>query len=84
MCLAIPAKVVALETAGVDALPSHATIDLEGVRRKVSVALLPDVKVGDWVIVHVGFALSKLDEDEAQRTLALAAAARGDAVGEAE
>ena len=68
MCLAIPALV--LELSGSDA----AVVELAGVRRTISLALLDDVAPGDYVIVHVGYALSKLDPDEAQRTLALFAA----------
>jgi hydrogenase expression/formation protein HypC len=65
MCLAIPAKVVEL-------LPDdQAIIDLSGVRKEVSLALVSDVVVGDYVIVHVGYALNKLDPDEAAKTLAL-------------
>jgi len=64
MCLAIPARVVEL-TGG-----DMARIDLGGVRKEVSLALVDDVAVGDYVIVHVGYALTKLDPDEAQRTLA--------------
>jgi hydrogenase expression/formation protein HypC len=69
MCLAVPARVVALPDA------ETALIDIGGVRKRVSLALVEDVGVGDYVIVHVGFALSKLDPDEAARTLALFAQA---------
>ena len=65
MCLAIPALV----TERLD--NDEAVIDLGGVRKQVSVALVPDATVGDYVIVHVGYAISKLDPEEAQRTLAL-------------
>ncbi|MDP2762610.1 MAG: HypC/HybG/HupF family hydrogenase formation chaperone [Sideroxyarcus sp.] len=65
MCLAIPALVVEL-------LPNDmARIDLDGVRKDISLALVEDVAVGDYVIVHVGYALQKLDLDEAAETLAL-------------
>lgn len=65
MCLAIPALVVEL-------LPNDmARIDLDGVRKDVSLSLVEGVSVGDYVIVHVGFALQKLDPDEAAETLAL-------------
>ena len=70
MCLAIPARVVSLQ--GSD----QATIDLAGVRKEISVALVPDVVPGDYVIVHVGFALAKLEPEEAEATLALFAEAR--------
>ena len=65
MCLAIPARVDELlgeETA---------VVSLGGVRKAVSLALVDEVGVGDYVIVHVGYALQKLDQHEAQRTLAL-------------
>jgi hydrogenase expression/formation protein HypC len=64
MCLAIPARVVALPA------PDIARIDLSGVQKDISLALLDDVAVGDYVIVHVGYALTKLDPLEAERTLA--------------
>jgi len=65
MCLALPARVVAL-------LPDdQAQIDLGGVRKTVSVALTPDARVGDYVIVHVGHAIGLIDAAEAERTLAL-------------
>jgi hydrogenase expression/formation protein HypC len=65
MCLAIPARVVAI-TDG-----EMAVVDLNGVRKEISLALVEDVAVGDYVIVHVGFALNKLDAAEAEKTLAL-------------
>ena len=65
MCLAIPVKVVAV---GHD---ETAIVDLGGVRKEISLALLTDVQVGDYVILHVGYALSKLDPEEAEKTLAL-------------
>ncbi len=68
MCLAVPARVVALGEC------SSAMIEIGGVRTDISVALLEDVAVGDYVIVHVGYALSKLDPEEAERTLRLFAA----------
>jgi hydrogenase expression/formation protein HypC len=48
-----------------------ATAEIAGVRRQVSTALLPAAEVGDWVLIHVGFALQAIDEDEARETLAL-------------
>jgi len=65
MCLALPARVV--EVSGND----MGVVDLGGVRKEVSLALLDDVAIGDYVIIHVGFALTKLDPDEAAKTLAL-------------
>jgi len=65
MCLAIPAQITELRAGG------NAIVDLGGVRKEISLALLDEVAVGDYVIVHVGFALQKLDAEEAARTLAL-------------
>ncbi len=67
MCLAIPAQIVEL----VDGETETAKAELSGVRRKVSLALCPEAQPGDWVLVHVGFALQRVDEDEARETLAL-------------
>lgn len=65
MCLALPALVT-------EVLPDDtAVVNLGGVRKEISLALVADVKAGDYVIVHVGYALSKLDPEEAARTLAL-------------
>ena len=64
MCLAIPSKIVRNEN-GV------ATIDVDGVRRTASLLLLDDAGVGEWVIVHAGFAIQKLDEEGALETLRL-------------
>lgn len=76
MCLAIPARVVEL-------LPGQqAVVDLAGVRKQVSIALVDDAQLGDYVIVHVGYAIGKIDPEEAERTLALfaeLASAQGDA-----
>ncbi len=65
MCLALPAVVVDL-LEGDDAI-----VELGGVRKKISLALTPEAGVGDYVIVHVGYALGVLDTQEAERTLAL-------------
>ena len=65
MCLAIPAQVVELREG------DNAVVDLAGVRKEISLALVDDVAVGDFVIVHVGFALNKIDPEEAAQTLAL-------------
>ena len=65
MCLAVPARVVQL-SAGDNAL-----VDLGGVQKEISLALVEDVAIGDYVIVHVGYALNKLDPMEADRTLSL-------------
>lgn len=65
MCLAIPARVVELVA------NEMAIVDLNGVRKDISLAMVEDVAVGDYVIVHVGFALTKLSPEEAEKTLAL-------------
>jgi len=67
MCLGIPARVVAVGESG------RGVVDVDGVRREVSLALLDGAPAseGDWVLLHVGFALARIDEDEAARTLAL-------------
>lgn len=65
MCLAIPACVAALLEG------DKAIVDLGGVKKEISLALVEDISVGDYVIVHVGYALSRLDEEEARHTLAL-------------
>jgi hydrogenase expression/formation protein HypC len=67
MCLAIPGKVVEI----VDEAGGVAKVEVGGVRRNVNVALLDAVRVGDYVLIHVGFALSKIDEHEAAETLRL-------------
>jgi hydrogenase expression/formation protein HypC len=67
MCLGIPAQIVEV----VDAEAGIAKAEISGVRRNVSVALGPEARVNDWVLVHVGFALSKIDEQEARATLDL-------------
>lgn len=65
MCLALPALVVELRGADV------AVVELGGVHKTISVALVPEARVGDYVIVHVGHAIGLLDQDEAHATLAL-------------
>ena len=67
MCLAIPGQVVEV----VDEANRLARVEVAGVRRTVNVGLLDDVGAGDWVLIHVGFALSRIDEHEAAATYAL-------------
>ncbi|MCK1738314.1 HypC/HybG/HupF family hydrogenase formation chaperone [Bradyrhizobium sp. 138] len=65
MCLAIPAEVTKL-------LPDDmAVVSIDGVSKEISVALIENLAVGDHVIIHVGYALTKIDPEEAQRTLGL-------------
>ena len=67
MCLAIPGRIVALT--GGAGLDRRGTVDYDGVRQEVALAYLPDAQVGDYVLVHVGFAITRLDPDEAERIL---------------
>ncbi len=65
MCLGIPAKVTEIDASG------EGKVDYLGTKVRVNFSLLEEIKLGDWVIVHAGFAISKLDEEEAQETLSL-------------
>ena len=65
MCLAIPALLVEKRD------HDQALVDLGGIRKPISIALVPEANVGDYVIVHAGFAISKIDEQAALETLAL-------------
>jgi hydrogenase expression/formation protein HypC len=64
MCVAVPALVISLKG-------TEAEVDIEGVRRKTSVYLTPEAKVGDYVLMHAGFAIRVIDLKEAQETIAL-------------
>ncbi len=68
MCLAVPGRITELRDAGGIAM---ATVDYGGISREACMAYLPEARVGDYVLVHVGFAISQVDEEEAARTLAL-------------
>ena len=61
MCIAIPGKIVEVDY-------PFAVVDFKGTKRKIRIDLLEDVKDGDWVLVHVGFAIQKVDEEEAKKT----------------
>ena len=65
MCLAIPGKITSIS--GEEPLTRMGKIDFGGVLKDASLAYVPEAKVGDYVIVHVGFAISRVDEDEAQK-----------------
>jgi hydrogenase expression/formation protein HypC len=65
MCLAIPVRVIAIPA------PQEALIEQQGVRRTISTVLLEQVNVGDYLILHVGYALERLDPEEALATLVL-------------
>ncbi len=68
MCLAVPGQILSI--AGDDPLMRMGRIRFGGIVKEVSLACVPEAEVGDYVLVHVGFAISKLDEEEAQRVLA--------------
>ena len=69
MCLAIPGKIVEI----VDAENDIAKVEVGGVRRNINIGMLDkgDARIGDYVLIHVGFAMSKIDEKEAEETLRL-------------
>ena len=67
MCLAVPGKITELSDAGG---VSMARVDFGGITREACMAYLPEARVGDYVLVHVGFAITQVDEEEAARTLA--------------
>lgn len=62
MCLAVPARITEIRG-------NKATVDMAGVVRETSVKMLPGAEVGDYVIIHAGYAIEKLDEEEAARTV---------------
>ncbi len=70
MCLALPARIVSIDDGG-----DNARVALGEVVSEVSLALLDEVAVGDYVLIHVGYALNTVSEDEAQKTLAMFAEA---------
>ena len=68
MCLAIPGKVLEIDKT---ASPVMGKVSFGGIKKEVCLELVPEVKVGNYVIVHVGFAISMMDEEDAQETLKL-------------
>lgn len=64
MCLAIPSKIVLIEG-------DYAEIDVGGVKRKANISMTPEAKVGDYVLVHAGFSISVVDEEEARETISM-------------
>jgi hydrogenase expression/formation protein HypC len=76
MCHALPVKIVALTG------PDTAKVSLGGIIKEVSVALIDNPQPGDYVVLHVGYALARIDEAEAQRTLALLAAEGSDVIAD--
>jgi hydrogenase expression/formation protein HypC len=67
MCLAVPGKIISVDATSADPLLRTGKVSFGGMLREVSLAYVPETKVGDYVIVHVGFAISQLDEQEAER-----------------
>lgn len=67
MCLAVPGKIISLENE--DSIARSGRVSFGGVIKEVNLALVPDAEIGDYVIVHAGFGISILDEDEAKKTL---------------
>jgi hydrogenase expression/formation protein HypC len=66
MCLAVPGRIVSIE-GDLDSILRCAKVDFAGVRKEVNLAFTPEANVGDYVLVHVGFALNTVDEEEARR-----------------
>lgn len=64
MCLAVPGRIVEMEEGG-DSMLRRAQVDFAGVRKQISLAFTPEAGVGDWILVHAGFALNTVDEEEA-------------------
>ena len=63
MCLAIPGKILSIDGEEMD---RTGTVDFEGMRREVNLAFVPEANIGDYVLIHVGFAIGTIDEEEAQ------------------
>jgi hydrogenase expression/formation protein HypC len=72
MCLAIPAKVLTI--AGDDPLMRTARVDFGGIVKEINLAFTPEARIGDYVLVHVGFAIALIDEEEANRVFEILAA----------
>ncbi len=68
MCLAVPGRIVEIRD---ERGTKMATIDFDGITKDICLAYLPDIEVGDYAIVHVGFSISKIDEQSAKETLAM-------------
>jgi len=75
MCLAIPARIIEMDGSGMG------VVDMEGTRRSVSLLLQEDAKIGDYVIVHAGFAIHRIDEAEARESLEILRTALGETGG---
>ena len=67
MCIAVPGQIKSID--GNDPLMRSARVDFNGVIREINLALLPEARAGNWVLVHAGVAIGLIDEDEAARTI---------------
>jgi hydrogenase expression/formation protein HypC len=83
MCLAVPGKIISM-TGGDESLLSKGRVSFGGIIKEVSLAYVPDARVSDYVIVHAGFAISVLDEEEARATLEQFDDLAGHALGEGQ
>ena len=82
MCLAVPGKIIEIkESADDTASGPTGTVDFQGSKVEASLAMTPDAGVGDWVLVHAGFAITQLDETEAMETFESLREAYGDQIG---
>ena len=69
MCLAIPGKIISINSAtGKDSVFKDGKVSFGGIVKEINLSMVPDAGIGDYVLVHVGVAISKIDEDEAQKT----------------
>lgn len=68
MCLAIPGKIVAITSTSEDKIFRHGKVSFGGIVKEINLSMVPEAAIGDYVLVHVGVAISRIDEDEAQKT----------------
>jgi hydrogenase expression/formation protein HypC len=80
MCLAVPGKILDIQSGDDPTVGRTATVEFQGSRIEASLAMTPQAAVGDWVLIHAGFALTVLDEDEARETFASLREALGEGV----
>ncbi len=78
MCLAVPGKILSVDEGPDATLGRVATIDFQGSRMEANLAMTPEAGAGDWVLVHAGFAITQLDEEEAKETWETLKTALGD------
>jgi hydrogenase expression/formation protein HypC len=82
MCLAVPGKIVSIESTDAPAGGRVGRVEFHGSRVEASLAMTPEATVGDWVLVHAGFAIAQLDKDEARETFESLREALGEAAEE--